>query len=116
MLKVKLMAGILVGAVAFVSMASPALAKDPNGYAANQMAMQMWMNQQANNQQNAAYAQQQANDNYNAAQYAWATRTVPPANSNGYYGNNNRRSAYGRYSGNAYGGERWGHYHPHDGH
>ncbi len=129
MFKKVLMASLLVGAVALVSTASPAQAKDPNGYAANQMAMQMWMSQQANQQQNAVYAQQKANDDYYAAQNAWATRTVPQNNYNGYYNNgynnngyytngqhrhhyngNYDNGNYNQYNRNAYGGRRWGHY------
>ncbi len=156
----KMIAALVVGAVALINMASPALAQ---GY----------------NQQQANAAQQQANYNYAAAQDAWATHTVPgnypggyndgtksynfngsitlngygltpsengygqPAAGNGYgnanvynngmgYGNNNafgnsygyrnstranrrKHIKYGVYTGNVYGGDRWGHYHQHDG-
>ncbi len=115
MISKKLTLSLLAGAFAITSACAPAFPKDPNGYAANQMAMQMWMNQQANNQQQAYWNQQQAINNYYAAQNAWAQNTVPPAwaTNNGY--GRYRNNSYGQYYRNAYGGERWGHYHHHNG-
>ncbi len=78
----KIMVIAAVAAIALVGLKSPAFAKDRNGYAANQMAMQMWMNQQGlQNGYAANYA--------NPLAYGLNNGYVNPVNygaANGYYG------------------------------
>jgi len=74
----KMMASLLAGAATLVGtiLPTPALASN-NNQALNMMAMQMYMQQQANAQQQTILAQEQAQATYNAAQAAWAANTVP---------------------------------------
>jgi len=79
MINKKMMTSLLIGAATLIGTAlpTPALANNNNA-ALNMMAMQMYMQQQANAQQQTILAQQQANANYAAAQAAWAANTVQP--------------------------------------
>jgi hypothetical protein len=78
MLNKRFFTSLVVGAAALIgtSIPTPALANNNNA-ALNMMAMQMYMQQQANAQTQAILAQQQAQANYAAAQAAWAANTIP---------------------------------------
>lgn len=82
MINKKLMASILVGAATLMSTAlpTPALAKGSaaQNAALDMMAMQIYMQQQANAQNQAILAQEQAQANYNAAQAAWTAANSYP--------------------------------------
>jgi len=86
----KKLISLLAGAVsvAAATLPAPALANNNNNNTAlNQMAMQMYMQQQTNGQTQAILAQQQSIANYNAAQAAWAAQHtyVPASNVNYTY-------------------------------
>ena len=88
------MMSLLLGAATIAGLALPAPVLAKNSAAQNaaldQMALQMYMQQQQQNQ--SVLAQQAAQSNYNAAQAAWAAQQSTPLTNvnygygNGYYG------------------------------
>ncbi len=88
MISTKSMMSSLIGAAILISTAlpTPALAKNSaaQNAALDQMALQMYIQQNSNVQTQAILAQQQALANYNAAQAAWATQHYTPVTNVNY--------------------------------